>query len=207
MSAKMSHRGRPKGTGIDDSAMLAAIDGQIAANPEMRPTTAIKSLGVEDPSAIRRLRDKYKCLKNGALPLNQPVPKHGENLPKQTYSSEPISAHSMALSGPRDAVRKSRRSSKHPLSSGTKAIPDGQRDATIPVAASAEHFNLFVNCMAASANAFNQVAKHQAIWIREWTENPIVKFWFQHQVLCAETYLKTSHYTRKAFFSGVNRNL
>lgn len=31
----------------------------IARDPTLKPTTAIKSTGVTDPSAIRRLRDKY----------------------------------------------------------------------------------------------------------------------------------------------------
>ncbi len=31
----------------------------IAAKPDLKPTTAIKALGVTDPSAIRRLRDKF----------------------------------------------------------------------------------------------------------------------------------------------------
>lgn len=31
----------------------------IAAKPQLKPTTAIKALGVTDPSAIRRLRDKF----------------------------------------------------------------------------------------------------------------------------------------------------
>jgi hypothetical protein len=55
-----SHRGRPKGTGLDDRAKLRAVADMLAANPQLKPTTAIKHLGVTDPSAIRRLRDKLK---------------------------------------------------------------------------------------------------------------------------------------------------
>lgn len=60
MSIDKSRRGRPKGTGIDDTPVLEDIASLIAANSDMRPTTAIKALGIADPSTIRRLRDKYK---------------------------------------------------------------------------------------------------------------------------------------------------
>jgi hypothetical protein len=53
-------RGRPKGTGIDDNDRMARLDELLRVHPEMRPTTAIRLMGYSDPSAIRRLRDKYK---------------------------------------------------------------------------------------------------------------------------------------------------
>ena len=52
--------GRPEGTGVDDSRQLESLAVLLAANPALKPTTAIRSLGVEDPSAIRRLRDKFR---------------------------------------------------------------------------------------------------------------------------------------------------
>jgi hypothetical protein len=52
--------GRPKGTGREDHEQLANIAALLAANPKLKPTTAIRSLGVEDPSEIRRLRDKFR---------------------------------------------------------------------------------------------------------------------------------------------------
>ena len=51
--------GRPKGTGVDDSHHLQSLAALLAANPALKPTTAIRSLGFEDPSIIRRLRDKF----------------------------------------------------------------------------------------------------------------------------------------------------
>ena len=53
-------RGRPKGTGINDTVSLAAIARLIAADGTLKPTTAIHRVGVTDPSAVRRLRDKLK---------------------------------------------------------------------------------------------------------------------------------------------------
>jgi hypothetical protein len=52
--------GRPKGTGVDDTRHLESLAALLAANPALKPTTAIRSLGVEDPSVIRRLRDKFR---------------------------------------------------------------------------------------------------------------------------------------------------
>jgi hypothetical protein len=52
--------GRPKGSGLDDRQQLETLAALLAANPQLKPTTAIRSLGVEDPSTIRRLRDKLR---------------------------------------------------------------------------------------------------------------------------------------------------
>jgi hypothetical protein len=54
-----SPRGRPKGSGKDDWSRLQQIAALIATNPALKPTTAIKRIGVTDPSMIRRLRDKF----------------------------------------------------------------------------------------------------------------------------------------------------
>ncbi|HRN88981.1 hypothetical protein [Hyphomicrobium sp.] len=60
MSSATGRRGRPKGSGLDDRAQLRRIEALLDADPGLRPTTAIKSLGISDPSTIRRLRDKLK---------------------------------------------------------------------------------------------------------------------------------------------------
>jgi hypothetical protein len=59
MTPAKTARGRPKGSGIDDQPRLLEIARLLCANPRMKPTTAIRSIGVTDPSAIRRLRDKF----------------------------------------------------------------------------------------------------------------------------------------------------
>lgn len=70
-TAKKS-RGRPKGTGIDDTARLVEIAARIKSEPGLKPTTAIKAMGVTDPSSIRRLRDKYKTFaKSSDLEMSQ----------------------------------------------------------------------------------------------------------------------------------------
>lgn len=60
MQPAQARYGRPKGSGIDDRRELASIAALLAANPHLKPTTAIRSLGVEDPSTVRRLRDKFR---------------------------------------------------------------------------------------------------------------------------------------------------
>jgi len=59
-------RGRPKGTGIDDNQRLEQLAELLRVCPELRPTTAIRQMGYSDPSAIRRLRDKYKIFALGS---------------------------------------------------------------------------------------------------------------------------------------------
>lgn len=63
-----SRRGRPKGTGIDDSDRIARLAEILRLRPETKPTTAIRSMGIADPSAIRRLRDKYRAFVEGTGP-------------------------------------------------------------------------------------------------------------------------------------------
>ena len=59
MSTGKPQRGRPIGTGIDDRIWLREVDRLIRLAPTTTPTTAIKALGITDPSTIRRLREKY----------------------------------------------------------------------------------------------------------------------------------------------------
>jgi hypothetical protein len=73
MTPTKASRGRPKGTGLNDAAQLQAIADLIAADPALKPTTAIKTLGITDPSIIRRLRDKYH-LEADKLQTGLPVP-------------------------------------------------------------------------------------------------------------------------------------
>lgn len=61
-SAEKAKRGRPEGSGINDAIWLRELGHLVRINPALRPTAAIKALGVSNPSTIRRLRDKYKRL-------------------------------------------------------------------------------------------------------------------------------------------------
>jgi len=63
MSQSKAVRGRPKGRELRDGFHLKAIAELLSADPRLRPTTAIRNLGITDPSAVRRLRDKFKSMK------------------------------------------------------------------------------------------------------------------------------------------------
>lgn len=67
MSETRTRRGRPKGSGIDDRQRLDAIARMITENPALKPTTAIRTLGVSDPSVIRRLRDKFSIVRSDLM--------------------------------------------------------------------------------------------------------------------------------------------
>ncbi len=67
-------RGRPKGTGIDDRTILARIADIRAAAANVKPTTAIKTAGIVDPSAVRRLREKLKLVDAAAPPRPNHIP-------------------------------------------------------------------------------------------------------------------------------------
>lgn len=60
MPPEDARRGRPKGSGLDDSSQLRRVADLLEADPNLKPTTAIKAIGVSDPSTIRRLREKLK---------------------------------------------------------------------------------------------------------------------------------------------------
>ncbi len=68
MAGARIRRGRPKGSGIDDRERLRHIAELMLADPALRPTTAIKSMGVTDPSTIRRLRDKFQEARADLMP-------------------------------------------------------------------------------------------------------------------------------------------
>lgn len=58
----MARRGRPIGTGLDDTGHLNQISDEMDKDPNITVTTAIKRIGVKNPSTIRRLRDKFSRL-------------------------------------------------------------------------------------------------------------------------------------------------
>lgn len=63
MSSNKRGRGRPRGTGLDDSATLKKMADMIVANPALRPTTAIKrALERPNPATIRRLQGKWTAM-------------------------------------------------------------------------------------------------------------------------------------------------
>ena len=72
MSETKPRRGRPKGSGIDDRARLKQLAGLLRDDPALKPTTAIRALGIKDPSAIRRLRDKFHACRGELMSESEP---------------------------------------------------------------------------------------------------------------------------------------
>jgi hypothetical protein len=61
MSSIKRSRGRPRGTGLNDSPALRKVADMLAADPTLKPTTAIKRvLNRPDETAVRRLQGKWK---------------------------------------------------------------------------------------------------------------------------------------------------
>lgn len=59
MAEGKATRGRPKGSGINDHDSLIKIARLVVADPSLKRTTAIKQIGITNPSVVRRLRDKF----------------------------------------------------------------------------------------------------------------------------------------------------
>ena len=114
MTTVKRQRGRPKGTGINDRETLVRVAEIIAANPSLKPTTAIKQAGVTNPSTIRRLRDKFSeqgdqllaevrgRQYNGAAPVTPLAgrPRINVTAHPATKVSQRISSLASSLSGP-----------------------------------------------------------------------------------------------------------
>jgi hypothetical protein len=72
MSNSIRTRGRPRGSGIDDTRTIQQILELLDRDPDLKPTTAIRALGIENESVIRRLRDKLKSMREQTLTPTQP---------------------------------------------------------------------------------------------------------------------------------------
>ena len=75
----------------------------LASNPDLKPTTAIKSTGVSDPSTIRRLRDTFQKIKGEliaeiapAAPVIAKSPR-----PERAAAAEPRTAAARTASAPK----------------------------------------------------------------------------------------------------------
>jgi hypothetical protein len=104
MHCSRSQRGRPTGTGIDDSGRLQKIAAMIAENPELKPTTAIKNIGISDPSTIRRLRDKFNSRKYQLL-READSSTHREAQSRTSRSRNTEEARNIPLNLAREPVR------------------------------------------------------------------------------------------------------
>jgi hypothetical protein len=150
-------RGRPKGTGIDDRASLRAIAAVICENPRIRPTTAIKSLGISNPSIIRRLRDKYHAGRVELLAEAKAAA--GVKPPAPAMSQLPMPAGAM-----RSAANPSRATAVHVAALASAAARAGfERSDSASLGPYAAWFGLG---LAAAASAIEQQLSHSQQLIR-----------------------------------------
>jgi hypothetical protein len=131
MSEKTACRGRPKGSGIDDSRHLEEIARLIDTNPSLKPTTAIRTLGVSDPSVIRRLRDKFSVARQEfAADLAKAAPR---------ASAKPKAAQSSTVTGParNDNTRPAAAKRERPRSVPAAVVSGGEQHCVLTAAKSA----------------------------------------------------------------------
>ena len=159
--------GRPKGSGLDDTSQLESIAALLAANPGLKPTTAIRSLGVEDPSVIRRLRDKFR-LDQARLMANARRSSHANN---RTH----------ARPGPlRLGQRRPLTSVRNPIPATLDAAPDNDIAAeTTPVLPqpplTADMFDVGLRVLTAAI-------EQQAVLAQHWLRHPAVEIALRGQL-------------------------
>lgn len=90
MSDSLRKRGRPKGSGIDDTRTIQQVLELLDKKPDMKPTTAIRALGIENESVIRRLRDKLRAMTQQQLePISATPESHALSHGAPQVAAEP----------------------------------------------------------------------------------------------------------------------
>ena len=205
MAQQTSSRGRPKGSGIDDSELIGAISTMLRDNPEMRPTTAIKAIGVSNPSTIRRLRDKYNSQPSedgGESDDDAPVRKRGGSARSKPPETATTGRAAYArLAGPKDPVRISRKLVDSPSETPDRGAIPTDSDAAISAALSSPD-PLFA-AISSSVMFGNFLVVQQAQVMRGLEANPFFRSWINIQILSAELLLRSS----AAAVAGAGRGL
>jgi hypothetical protein len=101
-------RGRPKGTGKDDSTALNRVADILLADPSLKGTTAMRRIGVHNASDTRRLQVKWKA--DGAALLAAARKRKNE-----AERARPLADAPRDLSAPMSAIAEFRRATERPL--------------------------------------------------------------------------------------------
>jgi len=166
MPSRYARRGRPTGSGLDDRAQLRRIAELIKADPSLKPTTAIKAVGVSDPSAIRRLRDKLKADAQGE--------------PAHSASPSPARGHAAELQEARPTGRPVR-----PAQPSGAALDSGLAQAA-PFTASDAQLAWFTQWCALGLSAMSSTIEAQLAVMDDFLRVPQVASVLRQQVLFNE---------------------
>lgn len=185
MPLNVSRRGRPKGSGIDDQKYLREIAELIAQKPELKPTTAIKALGITDPSAIRRLRDKFHEF-SGELSASPGGMAPGRGDP---ISSPPSAPHSRAMPAKIANAGVSRSESAVSSRAGLRLVA-GQSEALEqppePRAAMPSAVDFFALWCGIGISAITAALATQAAVTSSWARLPHIDMAFRQQLVLNE---------------------
>ena len=191
MTAAHARRGRPKGSGINDEQRLVEMSRLIDADKRMKPTTAIKALGITDPSAIRRLRDKYNVLHGERSSTSAPQYRAG---PSVVRSSPPARATPLNIADPiRRAVPQSTPqptpAKPNPAQAAGPTAPLPMRTANtnqVPVAAMLFGFGL---------NAATALFEQQMMLAQSVMKLPPIRELFRQQIAFTEFMLEVASHS------------
>lgn len=169
MPSDYARRGRPRGSGLDDRLQLKRVAELLEADPALKPTTAIKALGVNDPSTIRRLRDKLKAIPDRSPPAREP---------RATLSASSGSRPGGSDGAPFGAEH-SRTATSSPASAG--AAHAAEPDAQSGLAAT-----WFTAWCAFGLHAFSTTVEAQMAVMEDLLQQPHVASVLRHQLLLNE---------------------
>ncbi|WP_295557378.1 hypothetical protein [uncultured Hyphomicrobium sp.] len=169
MPSDFARRGRPRGSGLDDRVQLRRIVEMIEADPGLKPTTAIKAIGVTDPSSIRRLRDKLKAEHHGET-AHAASPSPARGLSAELFEARPTAT-------PAQPDRTSGRSQTHHAGSLAEAASATVSDAQL---------QWFAYWCALGLSAVSSTVKAQMAMMDDFLTVPQVHSALRHQLLFNE---------------------
>ena len=176
-SEQRSRRGRPVGTGLDDRSRLAAIRELMASDPTLKPTTAIKMIGVTEPSAVRRLREKLKDAQHSPR-LSKPAKG------TRTAHARPLSNHEPTIKSP-------------PRSQSAPSIPAKSAHPSTTVSNS-EFDTWFTFWCSLALQGFNTTSELQHHCTKLFMESPAATFALGQHVASTEFALALSRERRRS---------
>jgi len=166
MASDLARRGRPRGSGLDDRLHLRRVVDLLDADPSLKPTTAIKAIGVTDPSIIRRLRDKLRTNGHEAMVRSQAHGAGGQH-----------GSRSEAYE-PREASTPAHRSPAAETSTGGVA--------TRPAGMTEEAATWFAAWCALGLHAFSTTVEAQMSMMEDLFQAPPVASALRHHLLFSE---------------------